>query len=68
MVPVLQVIHSYLIKVLLHSIAICTLLGPSTFKERISLRREVNVKSWEDLWDAYCRLHREMKELVRERS
>ena len=40
-------------------------------KEKISLRREVYknvIKGWEDLWDEYCRLCREMKELVREKK
>ena len=40
-------------------------------KEKISLRQEVYkkvIKGREDLWDEYCRLHREVKELVRERS
>ena len=40
-------------------------------KEKISLRREVYktvIKGWEDLWDEYCRLRREVKELVREKK
>ena len=40
-------------------------------KEKISLRREVYkkvIKGREDLWDEYCRLRREVKELGRERS
>ena len=38
---------------------------------KISLRREVYkkvIKGREDLWDEYCRLRREMKELVREKK
>ena len=37
-------------------------------KEKISLRQEVHkkvIKGQEDLWDEYCRLRREVKELVR---
>ena len=37
-------------------------------KEKISLRREVYKKVMEDLWDEYCRLRREVKELVREKK
>ena len=40
-------------------------------KEKISLRREVYkkvIKGREDLWDEYCRLRREVKELGRERK
>ena len=40
-------------------------------KEKISLRREVYktvIKDREDLWDEYCRLRREVKELVREKK
>ena len=40
-------------------------------KEKISLRRELYKKvinGREDLWDEYCRLHKEVKELVREKK
>ena len=40
-------------------------------KEKISLRREVYkkvIKGQEDLWDEYCRLRREVKELVKEKK
>ena len=39
-------------------------------KEKISLRREVYkvIKGREDMWDKYCRLSREVKELVREKK
>ena len=40
-------------------------------KEKISLSREVYkkvIKGREDLWDEYCRLRREVKELVREKK
>ena len=40
-------------------------------KEKISLKREVYkkvIKGREDLWDQYCRLRREVKELVREKK
>ena len=40
-------------------------------KEKIGLRREVYkkvIKGQEDLWDEYCRLRREVKELVREKK
>ena len=40
-------------------------------KEKISLRRELYKKvinGWEDLWDEYCRLRKEVKELVREKK
>ena len=40
-------------------------------KEKISLRRELYQKvinGPEDLWDEYCRLRKEVKELVREKK
>ena len=40
-------------------------------KERISLRREVYrkvINGRQDLWDEYCRLRKEVKELVREKK
>ena len=40
-------------------------------KEKISLRRELYkkvIKGREDLWDEYCRLRKEVKELVREKK
>ena len=39
-------------------------------KDKISLRREVYkkvIKGREDLWDEYCRLRREVKNLVRQK-
>ena len=37
-------------------------------KEKISLRRELYINGREDLWDEYCRLRKEGKELVREKK
>ena len=40
-------------------------------KGKIILRRELYKKvinGWEDLWDKYCRLRKEVKELVREKQ
>ena len=35
---------------------------------KISLRRELVINGQEDLWDEYCRLRKEVKELVREKK
>ena len=42
----------------------------SELKDKISLRREVYkvIRGREDLWDEYCRLHKEVKELVRQKK
>ena len=43
----------------------------SEIKEKISLRRELYkgvINGREDLWDEYCRLRKEVKELVREKK
>ena len=43
----------------------------SELKDKISLRREVYkkvIRGREDLWDEYCRLRKEVKELVRQKK
>ena len=40
----------------------------NAIKEKISQRRESYKKGWEDLWDEYCRLRKEVKKLVREKK
>ena len=43
----------------------------SELKDKISLRREVYkkvIRGREDLWDEYCRLRKEVKELVRQKQ
>ena len=45
--------------------------GDSELKNKISVRREVYkkvVRGREDLWDEYCRLRKEVKELVRQKK
>ena len=42
----------------------------SELKDKISLRQEVYkkvIRGREDLWDEYCRLRKEVKELVRQK-
>ena len=41
----------------------------SELKDKISLRQEVYkkvIRGRQDLWDEYCSLHKEVKELVRQ--
>ena len=43
----------------------------SELKDKISLRQEVYkkvIRGREDLWDEYCRLCKEVKELVRQKK
>ena len=45
--------------------------GMSIFKDRINARREVYrkvVNGREDLWDEYCRLRKEVQQLVIEKK
>ena len=40
-------------------------------RKKFSLRQELYKKvisGWEELWDEYCRLRKEVKELVREKK